>query len=65
MPSAGRRRPRRRAASFAWEMAFEAEVRQLPARHRAGLLAWLQHWRSRPRRVFWVMDPVGRWQILI
>lgn len=56
MPDRGRR--------FAWEMAFAAEVRQLPAHDRADLLAWLRRWRRRPRRIFWVMDGVGCWHRL-
>lgn len=65
MPNRDRRRPRRRSRAFAWEMAFEAEVRQVPDRDRAGLLAWLRDWRRRPRRIFWVMDEVGHWYLLL
>jgi hypothetical protein len=45
MDSRGRPRRRRRSASVAWEMAFEAEVRQLPDRQQAKLLRWMRRWR--------------------
>ena len=61
MPDRGRRRPRLGGRRFAWEMAFEAQVRQVADRDRADLLIWLRDWRRRPRRIFWVMDEVGHW----
>jgi len=61
MSQNGRRRPRRGSRRFAWEMAFEAEARQVSGGKRAGLLAWLRDWRRRPGRIFWVMDEVGYW----
>jgi hypothetical protein len=64
MPSHRRHRGRRRTSRFAWEMAFEAQVRQVPDGERAGLLAWLRDWRQRPRRTFLVMDDVGHWYLL-
>lgn len=79
MPSHSQPKRRRRSASIAWELAFEAEARQLPARHQAALLRWLRRWRLRagrsasrlrpgilpPPRIFWVMDPTGGWYPLI
>ncbi len=61
MPSPRRRWARRQPSSFAWEMAFEAEVWQLPAKSQADLLVWIRRWRRRPGRIFWVMDPTGHW----
>jgi hypothetical protein len=49
------------AHQAALELAFEQEVRRLPASARAELLAWLQHWRHRPERVFWLVDGTGTW----
>ena len=60
MPRPGRRKctqPR----DFAWEMAFEEQVRNLPPEARPDLLAWLRRWRRHPGRVFWVMDGLGSW----
>lgn len=64
---AKRRRPksRGRTTNVAWEMAFEAEVRQLSARQRAVLLRWLRRWGHWPQRIFWVMDPTGGWYPLM
>lgn len=61
MPQRDRPRSRPGSRRFAWEMAFEAEVRQVSGGKRAGLLAWLRDWRRRPGRIFWVMDQVGHW----
>jgi hypothetical protein len=77
MTNRGRPRRRRRTTDVAWEMAFEAEVRQLSAQRDAELLRQLRHWRARsrprvrsgpgrwPRRIFWVMDPTGGWYPLV
>lgn len=64
MRKRGRRWAGRRPTSFAWEMAFAAEVRQVPPGNRADLLAWLRRWRRHPQRIFWVMDGVGCWHRL-
>ena len=64
MPQRDRPRYRPGSRRFAWEMAFEAQVRQVPDGERAGLLAWLRDWRQRPRRTFLVMDDVGHWYLL-
>jgi hypothetical protein len=55
---------RRTRPEYRLEIAFEGEVRRLPARERRGLLAWLRGWRRRPERVFWVMDEAGVWRRL-
>lgn len=57
----GQKRTKRR--EFGWALAFEREVRRMPAAIRPDLLAWLRGWRRRPRRIFWVMDAVGRWRL--
>ena len=36
-------------------------LREMPLAGRAALLWWLRGWRETPRRVFRVMDEVGRW----
>jgi len=40
-------------------VAFEQEVRRVPAGARAELLAWLRGWRRRPERIFWEITPTG------
>jgi hypothetical protein len=55
---------RRTRPEYGLEIAFEREVRRLPAGERPGLLAWLRRWRRRPERVFWVMDEAGVWRRL-
>jgi transcriptional regulator with XRE-family HTH domain len=66
MPSHSQPKRRRKSAPVAWEMAFEAEVRQLPAWRQAGLLRWRRYWPMRrpAPRIFWVMDSVGDWHPL-
>jgi hypothetical protein len=64
---------RRRSASVAWDLAFDAEVRRLPAREQARLRRRLCRWlntrprfglRRRPPRVFRVIRPTGGWDPL-
>jgi hypothetical protein len=55
---------RRTRREYRLEMAFQQEVQRLPAAERPRLLAWLQRWRRRPERVFWVMDEAGMWRRL-
>jgi hypothetical protein len=55
---------RRTRPEYRLELAFEREVKRLPAGERPGLLAWLVRWRRRPERVFWVMDEAGVWRRL-
>jgi hypothetical protein len=54
---------RTKQREFEWTTAFEREVRRVPVAIRPDLLAWLRSWRRRPRRIFWVMDGVGRWRL--
>jgi hypothetical protein len=69
---ASRKKRPRRSAGVAWEIAFEAEVRQRPAKEQVELLRWLRRWRRgtrlgyrarsgpiRPPRVFRVISPTG------
>ena len=50
---------KRRRPEFSLEVAFEQEVRRVPAGARAELLAWLRGWRRRPERIFWEITPTG------
>jgi hypothetical protein len=52
-------RKRRPPPEFELEVAFEQEVRRMPAGTRAEVLAWLRGWRRRPDRVFWEITPTG------
>ena len=55
---------RRRPRDYYLEMTFERQVRRMPVKAQADLLAWLRHWRRSPERVFWEMDPTGGWRQL-
>jgi hypothetical protein len=59
MRSCSRRQGWHWPSRFAWEMAFEAEVRQLAAQDQAKLLACYWRWRDPPGRIFWVIDTTG------
>ncbi len=54
----------RRPRDYHLEMTFERQVRHMPARAQADLLAWLRNWRRSPERVFWEMDATGEWRRL-
>jgi hypothetical protein len=45
-------------------MTFERQVRRMPVRAQADLLAWLRNWRRSPERVFWEVDDSGEWRRL-
>ncbi len=66
-PVASRRRPRRRrrSDSFAWQMAFEAEVWQLSDPKRAELVRRTLRWGPWPWRTFWIVDPAGGGRYLL
>jgi hypothetical protein len=55
------RRPTVRPPDF-WACAFEQEVRRSSTGVQIALLFWLRDWRRRPRRVFWIMKPLGGWR---
>jgi hypothetical protein len=54
-----RAKKRRRPPEFALEVAFEQQVRRMPAARQAEFLAWLRRWRQQPDRVFWEITPTG------
>jgi hypothetical protein len=55
-----RRRGKHRPPEFGWEVDLEMVLRQAPAESNAELLSWLQRWRRRPGRVFWLVEADGR-----
>jgi hypothetical protein len=58
-------RPRARGRELNVDMTVEQDIRLLPRRGRMGLFAWIERWRRRPRRVFWILDPAtGKWREL-
>jgi hypothetical protein len=58
---AKRRRPRKsRPPEFGWEVDLEMALRDAPAESNAEFLSWLQRWRRKPGRVFWLVEPDGR-----
>jgi hypothetical protein len=58
-------KPRARGRELKTEVALEQDIRLVPKRGRLGLFVWIERWRRRPRRVFWILDPAtGEWREL-